>query len=365
MKEVDSVSLKIEGQDYMDLGDKFVIFNVPLAAELVQSYSDGRAYKPKDEVQKIDVQNVPLTVNALSPTHPPVHLSNMTTDEKAQYIVGLMSDPSRPKSDADPRKRYADYILFKNDITQVVIDEYKRGAVIDTSIGFKYQTDDTSGTFDGVKYDYVQRNITLDHNTILMDAFGRQGTGRMPSPIGGIGADSAQNKNNEMGENQMGDKSNDELAKELATVTSQRDALDKQLKAIDQKAIKEGTDALVKQTDALTKELATVKKERDDITTKHKTASDELKVFQDAVKTQLEEMRNDLSEKQPDNKDLFTDATDDTIRTYHKKMLEAQGKDSRSVSADMMGTGKNGKKVDELARTKQWISDDSEDNNQE
>jgi len=101
-----------------------------------------------------------------------------------------MTEPSRPKPGQDQKpKRYADYVIHRIPKTKELEDAIKSNKTIDTSIGFTFDQLDHKGEFNGQEYDYIQTDIQLDHNHILMDAQGRMGRGRAPYPIAGIGAD--------------------------------------------------------------------------------------------------------------------------------------------------------------------------------
>ncbi len=56
----------------------------------------------------------------------------------------------------------------------------------DNSIGFSCDKDITPGEFQGQKYDYVQRNICIDHLAAPIEQ------GRCPSPYCGINVDAAE-----------------------------------------------------------------------------------------------------------------------------------------------------------------------------
>jgi len=65
------------------------------------------------------------------------------------------------------------------------LDKIRTGQLKDNSIGFSCDKDVTPGEFQGQKYDYVQRNICIDHLAAPIEQ------GRCPSPYCGINVDSA------------------------------------------------------------------------------------------------------------------------------------------------------------------------------
>jgi hypothetical protein len=67
-----------------------------------------------------------------------------------------------------------------------VLKKIKSGELKDNSIGFTCDKDLTPGEFQGQHYDYVQRNICIDHLAAPIEK------GRCPSPYCGINVDSAE-----------------------------------------------------------------------------------------------------------------------------------------------------------------------------
>jgi hypothetical protein len=64
------------------------------------------------------------------------------------------------------------------------VDQAKQGLKKDVSIGFTYDLDKTPGDWRGQHYDYIQRNIFIDHVAVGVPV------GRCPSPYCGLGVDS-------------------------------------------------------------------------------------------------------------------------------------------------------------------------------
>lgn len=306
---------RLAGRDFLDTADTFVIFNVPIAVEMVQQYTDGYALKSSEEIKRIEVDQVPVTMRADEPSHPRNFMSMSGTSQRADVTVGYMSEPAKPELQKHDNKRYADYILYKIPKTQALIEAFKRGEIIDTSIGFRCENDETPGEFNGVPYDYVQRNIILDHNAILFTPDGRKGRGRAPSPLNGIGADSQD------GDECMTDelkKQVDSLKADNEKLSKQVDELTKQLKDND----KNKTDAEMK---TLQDENTQLKLDMDSLTKKHKEAEDKLQVFLDAENKKVEDMRAELIKKHPDFKDMLEKA-DAALVTKQFEKLNADEK---------------------------------------
>ena len=348
-----SGKVPVKDVDYIETVDTFTIFNVPILATMTQQYSDGIALKDTEEILKVEVDQVPLTLVDYAPTHPN-HLVKSNTFEKKDVIVGMMSEPSMSKT-RSPTKRYADFILFKTPKINALIDAYLSGSYIDTSIGFYSENDHTPGEFLGQKYDYIQRNIKLDHNTILIDRNGNRSTGRMPSPIGGIGADS----------NNGGHTMSDDLKKQMDAMKIASDEAIANIKAENQKQIdalkkdnEETIATLNKEKDALKKkvgsideeekikmlsaDLETSKTDLDKTKVDMKEVKDELKVAQDSLKVFTDKEEKDLKVKvdalkalHPEFADLFDKADAEYINTKYDESQKKDG-NSKDIGADMM-----------------------------
>ena len=342
MDEYFDSNLRVEGFDFEETDNKFIIFSVPILAEMVQDYNDGMVLKDATEIKKVVVQNIPLTMVDESPSHPEF-LTGAEPSYVADVQVGFMTEPTRLKSTADvAHKRYADFIIDNNDKTKVLIDDYKNGGFIDTSIGFKCKDDKTPGTFKGKKYDYIQRDIVLDHNAILIDAQGRKATGRMPSPIGGIGADS--NNKKIPGDNMSEDIK--ELQKDNAALKKQIDDSNKKLEKIeaDAKLAKEKADdeADAKKTqDAKTVEEQKTRMdeltiERDNFKKEIDSKDVELQKFKDAEKEVMDAKRDALKKADPDHAELYDTASEELITKFADKLNENKDSKSKNIGADMM-----------------------------
>lgn len=163
-----------------------------IASEIVHQYDDGWAYKPAAELEKMAatanrIGAVPVKILE----HPGADtnyllLKHEDAQGKAsnfQFVKNLLdSKTGRPMR----RGVRADITWFKDTTPADVIEKIKAGSLRDNSIGFTFDSDRTRGEFEGVKYDYVQRNIFLNHIAAPIPA------GRCPGPICGIGYDSTK-----------------------------------------------------------------------------------------------------------------------------------------------------------------------------
>lgn len=167
--------------------DDYLVMPAVIASEIVHQYEDGWAYKPAQELEKTAWTLDHRWVTILHHPETPLLMS-------ASDIYGVVENPLFVKNLRDPKTKRpnrrgirADIKWFKNKVPTPIIEQIKSGDLRDVSIGFTFEKDPTSGTFQGTNYDYVQRNIFLDHVAAPIEK------GRCPGPICGIAFDSATN----------------------------------------------------------------------------------------------------------------------------------------------------------------------------
>jgi hypothetical protein len=171
--------------------DKYLVAPAIIASEIVQQYEDGWAYKPADELERMaetasDLLSRPIKIlehPGADTNYLLIKKSDMNGRAENFQFVKNLNDPKTNR----PMRRgvLADIRWFKNRTPSSVLDQIRNGSLRDVSIGFTFDVDQVSGEWNGVKYDYVQRNIFLDHVAAPIPA------GRCPGPICGIGYDSA------------------------------------------------------------------------------------------------------------------------------------------------------------------------------
>jgi len=297
---VSKVELTIDSNIKFEITDsEILIYNVPITGEIVQQYADGAAYKPLEEIQKIDVANTPIAF-----LHPTKSFEEMSTKEKAAESIGFLSKPTFDEK--HPDKLYSDLIIKRSEDTKHLEEKLEAGEGVDVSIGFKYEKEEASGSFLGKAFDYVQRNIKLDHLAILLDKFGQVHPGRAPFPFYGIGADKADLK--------MAEDKNIQLEKDHALLQKDHADLTKEVEALKSE----------KATDADT--ISKLEADKNDLSEKLKSATDSLKVFQDKEKEAVDSMRNELSEKMPSMKAVFDSADSEAIKSAHADMKSKEAK---------------------------------------
>lgn len=167
--------------------DQHLVVQTVIASEIVHQYEDGWAYKPANELEKMaktasDIGAVPVKILG----HPPKNEFLLTHDdvhgraENFQYVKNLVD----PKTKRPCRKGVkADVRWFKDRVPEKIITQIKNATLKDVSIGFAFEKDETSGEWNGTHYDYIQRNIFLQHLAAPLEK------GRCPSPFCGIGVD--------------------------------------------------------------------------------------------------------------------------------------------------------------------------------
>ena len=169
--------------------DEFLVMPAVIASEIVHRYEDGWAYKPADELKKMAeaaarIGAVPVKILG----HPSEDTYNLLLKhddihgraENFRYVKNLMDSKTKRPCRKGVR---ADIRWFKQLVPETVIEETRRGILKDVSIGFTHDTDPTKGEWNGTPYDYVQRNIYLQHLAAPIQA------GRCPGPVCGIGFD--------------------------------------------------------------------------------------------------------------------------------------------------------------------------------
>jgi hypothetical protein len=180
---------QLDATKILEDNEKYLVVSAVIASELVQQYSDGYAYKPADELEKMAATANDLVARPIKILEHPGADTNYLLlragdaqgrAENFRYVKNLID----PKTNRPMRRGVtADLRWFKDRTPTPIIDAVKNGSMHDVSIGFTFDADATKGEFNGQKYDYVQRNIFLDHVAAPIES------GRCPGPICGIGYD--------------------------------------------------------------------------------------------------------------------------------------------------------------------------------
>ena len=169
--------------------DKVLTMSAIIASEIVHQYDDGWAYKPADELEKMaEIANRVGSVPVKILEHPSADTNYLLV--KQSDVYGKASNFQFVKNLIDSKTKRplrrgvrADISWFKDVTPADVIEKTKTGTLHDVSIGFTFDNDTITGDFEGTHYDYVQRNIFLNHLAAPIEA------GRCPGPVCGIGYD--------------------------------------------------------------------------------------------------------------------------------------------------------------------------------
>lgn len=144
-----------------------------LAREGVLKYSNGIAYRPKEELEqavKNSFNNAPVVIRK----HP-AQLVLTDPDE----IKGHVTDVTLDANDVDPTtgKPSASVKglvhLEKAKVDAAFLDDVKSGKLRDVSPGFLTKEDHRPGRFNDQPFDYTQRKMLINHVCVGVQPFGR------------------------------------------------------------------------------------------------------------------------------------------------------------------------------------------------
>jgi hypothetical protein len=133
--------------------EKEIVLPGILAREGVFPYPEGRAFRPVDELREsLDTFEVPRVI---AQRHPDTMiLTDRTT------IIGKVKNVVLDETNGAVR---GEVHIYKRKVSPEFLAGVKAGIYNKNSIGFLYTEDQTKGEFNGQSYDYVQRNILVDH----------------------------------------------------------------------------------------------------------------------------------------------------------------------------------------------------------
>jgi len=144
-----------------------------IAREGIFQYPEGKAFKPAEELRLAawTAESAWLIPEA----HP---WTGVLMDRN--QIIGRAEKPYFSNNGIKTNLR-----IFKSKTTPSFLNDVKTGKRKSVSIGFFYEPDATPGEWNGLKYDFVQRNILIDHVAIGVPK------ARCAPPLCGIGIDCA------------------------------------------------------------------------------------------------------------------------------------------------------------------------------
>jgi hypothetical protein len=144
---------EIDGTKIISETDDELVVPAILAREAVLQYADGKAYRPADEIQKsLFTFDGAWITEAKHPEH--------LILTQPQQIKGRIM---KPLWDVDIKGARGEVHIDKRKASPQFVADVKSGAKKDVSIGLLFEQVFTPGEFEGKKYDYVQRNILINH----------------------------------------------------------------------------------------------------------------------------------------------------------------------------------------------------------
>lgn len=152
-------SVPIRDYHFDDQTGFLYVYRVPIAGAMVQKYvkSDG-----SEEMEAKLPEEILSDATVSSANSKPVtdgHHGLVTKDNSHDLMKGFTASNGHVEGN-----------MLYNDITITdpnLIYQIKNGSKRELSIGFETQMDPTSGTYNGTKYDAVQRNIRINHVAVV------------------------------------------------------------------------------------------------------------------------------------------------------------------------------------------------------
>lgn len=152
-------SVPIRDYHFDDQTGFLYVYRVPIAGAMVQRYvkSDGTEEMEAKLPEEILSDSTVSSANSKPVTDG--HHGLVTKDNSHDLMKGFTASNGHVEGN-----------MLYNDITITdpnLISQIKNGSKRELSIGFETQMDPTSGTYNGAKYDAVQRNIRINHVAVV------------------------------------------------------------------------------------------------------------------------------------------------------------------------------------------------------
>jgi len=173
MRKIGTSHAEVDASKIVEDTDEFLVVPAIIAREGVFPYPEGKAYKPAAELKEaawtsegawIVAEKHPDTVVLTVRDDIKGKVENSKFCEKINGITGNLR-------------------FFRAKCDAKFLDEIKSGKRKDVSLGFFYDYDATPGKWNDEPYDFVQRNILVDHVAAGVPV------GRCRSPYCGIAVD--------------------------------------------------------------------------------------------------------------------------------------------------------------------------------
>ena len=152
MKQIQYARIKLDKLRVVEDNKKCCLrVNAVITKEGVYPYPDGRAFKSKAELLKATrtARNAKITILD--------HPDSMVIMSQGQ-LYGVVENPVFDRNRISATLNFDKYVCPPQ-----FLHEVRTGHLKDVSIGFYYQPDFTPGTWHGQPYDYVMRDIVIDH----------------------------------------------------------------------------------------------------------------------------------------------------------------------------------------------------------
>jgi len=151
MKKIGYDNIQVEKLQIVEDSRCCLKVNAVINKEGVYPYPDGRAFKSRMELLKAThtARNAKITIL----DHP-----NSLVVMSQNQIHGVVEKPF-----FDRDRMRATLNFDKSTCPPDFLDKVRRSELKDVSIGFYYQPDRTPGKWNGSDYDYVMRDIVIDH----------------------------------------------------------------------------------------------------------------------------------------------------------------------------------------------------------
>jgi len=165
---------EVDASKIVEDSDEFLVVPAIIAREGVFPYPEGKAYKPAAELKEAAWTAEGAWV--VAEKHPDTVILTVRDDIKGKVENTKFCDKVNGI--------LGNLRFFKAKCDAGFLDEIKTGKRKDVSLGFFYDFDPTPGKWNDQTYDFVQRNILVDHVAAGVPV------GRCRSPYCGIAVDS-------------------------------------------------------------------------------------------------------------------------------------------------------------------------------
>ena len=173
MRKIGTSHAEVDASKIVEDSDEFLVVPAIIAREGVFPYPEGKAYKPASELK--DAAFTAEGAWVVAEKHPDTIVLTVRNDIKGKVEGAKFSD--------EINGILGNLRFFKAKCDAAFLAEIKTGKRKDVSLGFFYDYDATPGKGNDEPYDFVQRNILVDHVAAGVPV------GRCRSPYCGIAVD--------------------------------------------------------------------------------------------------------------------------------------------------------------------------------